>query len=79
MIQRVFSTRRGLASGLGAAAGEPDVKEKLLRGMKPGSSASKVQLDETTYDYDKNGQPFLTKEPKLLLNDNDAGKPRAST
>ena len=27
------------------------------------------------YGYDKNGQPFLTKEPKLLLNDNDAGKP----
>jgi phosphoglycolate phosphatase-like HAD superfamily hydrolase len=29
----------------------------------------------TSYGYDKNGQPFLTKEPKLLLNDNDAGKP----
>lgn len=29
----------------------------------------------TTYGYDKNGKPFLTKEPKLLLNDNDAGKP----
>ena len=27
------------------------------------------------YGYDKNGKPFLTKEPKLLLNDNDAGKP----
>jgi phosphoserine phosphatase len=27
------------------------------------------------YGYDKNGQPTLTKEPKLLLNDNDAGKP----
>ena len=26
------------------------------------------------YGYDKNGQPTLTKEPKLLLNDNDAGK-----
>ena len=25
--------------------------------------------------YDKDGKPFLTKEPKLLLNDNDAGKP----
>ena len=28
------------------------------------------------YGYDKNGQPTLTKEPKLLLNDNDAGKAR---
>ena len=29
----------------------------------------------TTYGYDKDGNPFLLKEPKLLLNDNDAGKP----
>ena len=29
----------------------------------------------TTYGYDKNGSPVLTKEPKLLLNDNNAGKP----
>jgi hypothetical protein len=29
----------------------------------------------TKYSYDKSGQPILTKEPKLLLNDNDAGKP----
>jgi len=28
----------------------------------------------TKYGYDKNGRPTLTKEPKLLLNDNDAGK-----
>ncbi|MGA9549370.1 MAG: haloacid dehalogenase-like hydrolase, partial [Rhodomicrobium sp.] len=27
------------------------------------------------YGYDKDGKPFLTKEPKLLLNDNFAGKP----
>jgi len=27
------------------------------------------------YGYTKNGKPFLTKEPKLLLNDNNAGKP----
>ena len=26
------------------------------------------------YGYDKAGKPFLTKEPKLLLNDNNAGK-----
>ena len=29
----------------------------------------------TKYGYDKNGRPFLTKEPKLLLNDDNAGKP----
>jgi phosphoglycolate phosphatase-like HAD superfamily hydrolase len=29
----------------------------------------------TTYGYDKSGRPFLTKDPKLLLNDNNAGKP----
>jgi hypothetical protein len=29
----------------------------------------------TTYGYDKSGRPFLTKGPKLLLNDNNAGKP----
>jgi len=28
-----------------------------------------------SYGYDKNGRPFLTKEPKLLLNDDNAGKP----
>jgi len=29
----------------------------------------------TKYGYDKKGKPFLTKEPKLILNDNNAGKP----
>ena len=28
-----------------------------------------------SYEYDKHGRPFLTKDPKLLLNDNNAGKP----
>jgi phosphoserine phosphatase len=31
----------------------------------------------TKYGYYKDGKPFLTKEPKLLLNDNNAGKPEA--
>jgi len=30
----------------------------------------------TKYAYDKYGKPFLTKEPKLLLNDDRAGKPQ---
>jgi phosphoglycolate phosphatase-like HAD superfamily hydrolase len=29
----------------------------------------------TKYGYDKGGKPTLTKEPKLLFNDNNAGKP----
>jgi phosphoglycolate phosphatase-like HAD superfamily hydrolase len=29
----------------------------------------------TTYSYGKDGKPMLTKDPKLLLNDNNAGKP----
>ena len=29
----------------------------------------------TKYCYGKNGKPFLTKDSKLLLNDNNAGKP----
>ena len=29
----------------------------------------------TKFGYDKDGKPFLTKEPKLLLNDDHAGKP----
>lgn len=29
----------------------------------------------TTYGYDKDGKPCLTKDPKLLLNDNNGGKP----
>ena len=29
----------------------------------------------TTYGYDKNGKSFLSKDPKLLLNDDNAGKP----
>jgi hypothetical protein len=31
----------------------------------------------TTFGYDKDGRPTLTKEPRLLLNDNNTGKPEA--
>jgi len=31
----------------------------------------------TKYGYAKDGKPFLTKDPKLLLNDNNAGKPES--
>src|SRR5262249_60209845 len=29
----------------------------------------------TKYGYHKDGKPFLTKDPKLILNDTNAGKP----
>jgi phosphoglycolate phosphatase-like HAD superfamily hydrolase/Tfp pilus assembly protein FimT len=29
----------------------------------------------TTFSYGENGEPYLMKDPKLLLNDNNAGKP----
>src|SRR6266480_1523201 len=32
-------------------------------------------MSGTKYGYDKDGKPFLTKDPKLLLNDNNGGKP----
>jgi phosphoglycolate phosphatase-like HAD superfamily hydrolase len=32
---------------------------------------------DTKYGYAEDGKPFLTKEPKLLVNDNNAGKPEA--
>jgi hypothetical protein len=31
----------------------------------------------TSYGYDKDGEPILTRDPKLLINDNDAGKPES--
>jgi hypothetical protein len=31
----------------------------------------------TKYGYDRDGKPVLTKEPKLLLNDDNAGRPEA--
>jgi phosphoglycolate phosphatase-like HAD superfamily hydrolase len=32
-------------------------------------------VGDTKYGHDKDGKPFLTKEPRLLLNDNYGGKP----
>jgi phosphoglycolate phosphatase-like HAD superfamily hydrolase len=34
-------------------------------------------VGRTAYGYGKDGTPFLTKEPSLLLNNNNAGKPEA--
>jgi len=38
-------------------------------------SRSSARRLGTEYGYAKDGKPFLTKVPKLVLNDNDAGKP----
>ena len=38
-------------------------------------SRSSAPPGGTKYGYDKDGKPMLTKEPKLLLNDDKAGKP----
>jgi hypothetical protein len=32
-------------------------------------------MGATSFGYDPHGRPFLTKDPKLLLNDDNAGKP----
>src|SRR5262249_28377672 len=32
-------------------------------------------MSGTSYAYNSDGRPFLTKDPKLLLNDNNSGKP----
>jgi phosphoglycolate phosphatase-like HAD superfamily hydrolase len=34
-------------------------------------------MAETKFGYDKDGKPFLTKEPRLVLNDDKGGKPEA--
>jgi phosphoserine phosphatase len=49
------------------------VTAEQLYGIPPEQVVGSVS--GTKYGYDKSGRPFLTKEPKLLLNDNDAGKP----
>ena len=38
-------------------------------------SRSSARAAGTKLGYDKDGKAFLTKEPKLLLNDDHAGKP----
>ncbi len=42
-------------------------------GIPPGARVGSA--GGTEYAYDRAGKPFLTKESKLLLNDNNAGKP----
>ena len=46
---------------------------RQVYGIPPGQVVGTA--GSTTYGYDKNGKQFLTKDPKLLLNDNNAGKP----
>ena len=55
----------------------PGLRARLLRERVYGIPPEQVvgTAGGTKYGYDKDGKPFLTKEPKLLLNDNNAGKP----
>src|SRR6476659_4485341 len=56
-----------------AAEGRGDVGGNFLRSIPPEQVVGTA--GRTTYSYEKNGKLFLIKDPKLLLNDNDAGKP----
>ncbi len=50
----------------------------MLRVCAPAAAVMEMRIGSasaTRYGYDAQGRPFLTKEPRLLLNDNDAGKP----
>jgi haloacid dehalogenase-like hydrolase len=49
------------------------VYAELVYGIPPEQVVG--TMGGTKYSYGKDGKPVLTKEPKLLLNDNDAGKP----
>ena len=55
-------------TGLCARICRGDLRHSARAGRRLGAGGTK-------YGYDKDGKPFLTKEPKLVLNDNDAGKP----
>ena len=55
----------------------PGFRARVLPSRSTASRPSRwsARAGGTKYGYDKDGKPFLTKEPKLLLNDNNAGKP----
>ena len=48
------------------------VYSERVYGIPPGQVVGTA--GGTKYGYDKDGKPFLIKDPKLLLNDNNAGK-----
>jgi phosphoglycolate phosphatase-like HAD superfamily hydrolase len=49
------------------------VYAEQIYGIPPGQIVG--TMGGVSYGYDKDGKPVLTKEPKLLLNDDNAGKP----
>ena len=54
----------------------PGLRARVLRaGVRHPAEQVVGTAGATHYGYDKDGKPILTKEPKLLLNDNNAGKP----
>ena len=48
----------------------------MLKYLRANGYKTYIVTGGTSYGYGKDGKPFLTKEPKMLLNDNDAGKPQ---
>ena len=89
-LKGIEGWRFGLSVDLGCWEVEPEV-EANTRAVAAALEEAGAIVDEveipwefeqvvgtaagTTFGYDKDGKPFLTKAPKLLLNDNDAGKP----
>ena len=64
-LQDLYRHRR--RSGLRARVRGTNVRHSARAGRRHGA--------RDQYGYEKDGKTFLTKEPKLVLNDNDAGKP----
>ena len=64
-LQNLYRDRRraGFRAGLFAA------------GLRHPARAGGRHHGRHEFGYDKDGKPFLTKEPKLLLNNDNAGKP----
>jgi len=74
-----ISARQRLQTYIATGGGQDFVRvySAQIYGIQPEQVVG--TMGGTAYGYDKDGKPILTKEPKLLLNDNNAGKPRAFT
>ena len=57
------------------AAGRISCASIRARLRHPAGAGGGHRAGGVKFGYDKDGKPFLTKEPKLLLNDDNAGKP----
>ena len=55
--------------------GQDFVRTYAATGLRHSAGTGGWHRRGTQFGYDKNGEPILTKEPRLLLNDDKAGKP----